>query len=299
MLQLRRTLLAVSLLGLCGAAPHAQAPAERGSASRTADIYVSAVDRRGAPVTDLTAADFTVREDNAAREVLSVRAATEPLHIALLIDDSQAASEATTHLREGLAAFLERMRGHAEIALITTGDRPTVLAPYTTDTEVLNQRVRRIFPRTSAGAYLLEAIVDASRGLAKRETTRPVIVALTFENGPEFSPQQYQDVLREVEKSGAALHVMAIGSPSSAMNDEMRNRGIVLSDGPARTGGRRDQVLSVTGIPDRLKQVADELLNQYVVTYGRPDKLIPPQKISVGTTRKDVTVRARTRVAAR
>src|SRR5918995_678439 len=51
----------------------------------------------------------------------------------------------------------------------------SVLAPYTTDTEVLNQRVRRIFPRTGSGAYLLDAIVDASKALAKREAKRPVI----------------------------------------------------------------------------------------------------------------------------
>jgi hypothetical protein len=70
----------------------------------------------------------------------------------------------------------------------------------------------------------------------------------------------------------------------------------VLSEGTARTGGRRDQVLSNSGIPDRFKQAADELLNQYVVTYGRPDKLIPPEKISVTTSKPNVTVRARTRV---
>ena len=76
----------------------------------------------------------------------------------------------------------------------------------------------------------------------------------------------------------------------------MRTRGLVLSEGTVRTGGRRDQVLAVSGIPDKLKQAADELLNQYVVTYGRPEKLIPPEKITVTTTKSNVTVRARTRV---
>ena len=40
-------------------------------------------------------------------------------------------------------------------------------------------------------------------------------------------------------------------------------------------------------------------LNQYVVTYGRPDKLIPPEKLQVTTTRPGLTVRARTRIAGR
>ena len=260
--------------------------------ARTRDIYVSAVDRQGNPVTGLTAADLVVKEDGATREVLEVKRATEPLQIAVLIDDSSAASDATSFLRDGLLAFLERMRGHAEIGLITVGERPTVLAPYTTDTEELNQKVKRLFPRANSGAYLLDAITDASKALAKREARRPVILAITFE-GTEYSNQHYDAVLKELQKSGAALHAVAIGSPSAALDDEMRNRGQVLSEGTSRTGGRRDQVLANSGIPDKLKQAADELLNQYVVTYGRPDKLIPPEKVSVTSSRPNVTVRAR------
>ena len=186
------------------------------------------------------------------------------------------------------------MRGKAEIGLITVGDRPTVLAPHTTDTEVLNKQVRRIFPRTNSGAYLLDAIVDASKALAKREAKRPVILAITFE-GVEHSNVHHDTVLKELAKSGAALHVIAIGTPSSSLDDEMRTRGLVLSEGTAGTGGRRDQVLAVSGIPDNLKQAADELLNQHVDLWP-PRKLIPPEKITVTTTKSNVTVRARTRV---
>lgn len=287
-----RALSACLVIVWTGAAS-AQAP--QGADARTREIYVSAVDRQGAPVTGLTAADFTVKEDGAAREVLDAKPATEPLQIAVLIDDSAAATDATSFMRDGLAAFLERMRGHAEIALVTIGERPTVLAPYTSDFQVLNDKARRFFARPNAGAYLLEGVVDVSRGLAKREAKRPVILAITFESASEFSNQHYENVLRDLQKSGAALHVIAIGTPASSLDDEMRNRGQVLSEGTSRTGGRRDQVLSNSGIPDKLKQAADELLNQYVVTYGRPDKLIPPEKISVTSSKPNVTVRARTR----
>ena len=254
------------------------------------------LDNKGVPVTGLTPADFAVKEDNVVREVLEVKPADAPMQIALLIDDSTAATDATSYLRDGLTAFLERMRGKAEIGLITVGDRPTVLAPYTTDTEVLNKQVRRIFPRTNSGAYLLDAIVDASRALAKREAKRPVILAVTFE-GVEHSNVHHDTVLKELMKSGAALHVIAIGTPVElAGRRDADARAWCSSEGTVRTGGRRDQVLAISGIPDKLKQAADELLNQYVVTYGRPEKLIPPEKITVTTTRPNITVRARTRV---
>ena len=283
------------LLAICTPAAGAAAQAERAGTERTREVYVSVIDNRGAPVSGLAAADFTVKEDGKPREVLAVRAAETPLDLVVLIDDSAAATEATTHLRDGLVAMLERLHGKAQISLMTHGDRPTMLAPFTRDTADLQQKVRRIFPRSGSGAYLLDALMEASVSLAKRNAERPVIVAITFE-GVEYSNRNDQPVLDALQKSGAALHVVAVGSPSSSLEDEMRNRNMVIAEGTSRTGGRRDQVLAVSGLPDKLKQVADELVNQYVLTYGRPDTLVPPEKLEVTTTRPRVTVRARTRL---
>jgi Ca-activated chloride channel family protein len=266
--------------------------------ARTRDVYVSVVDSKGVPVPDLSAADFTVREDGAAREVLKAGPATAPMQIIVLIDDSEAATNAIQRLREGLTAFVEKLKGRAEIGLVTIGERPTSLVQYTTDTAALKKGIGRLFARPGAGAYLLEGIQEVSRGLEKREPARPVIVAVTTE-GVEFSNLQHEQVLKALQASGAAFHVIAVGMPSGSMSDEMRNRSVVLAEGTERTGGRRDQLLHESALTEALSRLADELLNQYAITYGRPETLIPPEKVQVSVTRPGVTVRARTRTGGR
>ena len=288
--------LSVTLILLSLASP--QEPRASTSGARTRDVYASASDTKGAPVTGLTAADFAVREDRIAREVLKAGPATEPLQVALLIDDSQAASSMLLPLREAITGFIDKLQGKAEIALITFGERPTTLVEYTSSAEQLKRGVGRVFPKSGAGPYLLDAIIDASRGLEKRKATRPVIVAVTVE-GIEFSNAHFDQVLAALDKSGATMHALAIGTPSDSQDDEMRNRNVVLSEGPDRSGGRREQVLADSGLPEKLRQVADTLINQYVVTYGRPETLIPPQRIEVTSNRPGVTVRARTRLSER
>jgi VWFA-related protein len=268
------------------------------SDSRTRDVYVSVLDDKGAPVTGLTAADFTVREDGVSREVLKAGPATDPLQIVVLVDDSQAAEHAIQPLREGLKAFVTRLHGKAEIGLVTVGERSASLVAPTTAAAALDKGINRIFARAGAGAYLLDGIMDVSQGFERRKAPRPVIVAVTME-GVEYSNLQYQTVLKELDASGATLHILAVGTPSSSMADEMRNRGMVLAEGTARTGGRRDQLLTPSALAEALPRVADELLNQYVVTYGRPESLIPPEKIDVKVSRRGVTTRARTRTAGR
>ena len=46
------------------------------------------------------------------------------------------------------------------------------------------------------------------------------------------------------------------------------------------------------GFTNRMKLVATELMNQYLVVYGRPETLIPPDTLQVGVTRPGLDVHA-------
>lgn len=293
---MKKTLYLLVLSVIATAAAGAQEPRPpQASDARTRDVYVSVVDANGAAVTGLAAADFSVQEDGVKREVLRAVPATTPADIVVIVDDSQAARGAIPYLRDGLNRFIDRLQGKASMGLVTIGERPTSVAERTTDHAAMKKGVSRIFARTGAGAYLLEGIVDVARGLQKREAARPVIVALTVE-GVEFSNAQAERVLDELYKSGATLHVLTIGTPTGTLTDEIRNKNLVVARGTESTGGRREHLLAEMAIPAALEKLADELLNQYVVTYGRPDALVPPEQIAVTVNRPGLTARARTRL---
>ena len=297
---MKRSALAFALLGWgFVAAPAAfQTPAQQESRPRATDaktvsITASVVDSEGKAVSGLTVEDFRVREDDVAREVLKVGPNTEPMQIALLVDDSQASTNAIQPIREGLTDFVDAMAGQAEIAIITVGERPTSVVQYTSSAEALKKGIGRIFARQGSGAYLLEAITEASRGLERRKAARPVIIALTTE-GVEFGSGFYEQILETLYASGATFHVLALGTPAPGTTEEMRNRNMVIAEGTERTGGRRDQLLSVQAIPERMKQLAAELKNQYLVTYSRPETLIPPERVRVSVRNPNLRVRANT-----
>lgn len=266
------------------------------AAAADREIVISVLDQRKLPVEDLSPPDVVVREDGVAREVLRVRKATTPLTIALLLDDSAAASSAMADLRSGVTAFLDTLDPTAEVALVTFGERSTLSVNYTRDRERLKRGVLRVFAREGSGAYLLDALKDVSRGLAKRAPERPVIVTVMTE-GVEFSTLTYQQVLEELYAGRAQFHALVLGGAQADHNaEEIRNRNIVLDEGTRGTGGRREQLLSSMAIGPALKDLAADLQHQWVVTYSRPESLIPPERVQVEARRSGLTVRARTRL---
>ncbi len=273
-------------------------------AGQTHHLYITAVDKDGVPMKDLAPADLKVREDGTVRPVIGVQAATAPLTVALLVDDT---GPGLRYIREGAGQFIQRLAGKAEVALVSIAKNIT-LVDYTNHVDALYNGVRQLTTQNSAtavdGAYLLDAAHDAVRALQQREAERPVIVVLTLETA-EFSSRRADPLLDELQRSRAVLHVVALGKPvlktmtgwnEGAMQslrenlDETGNRRKFLEQGTKRSGGRLEQVLVDSGVPGAMVSIADELAAQFVVVYSR-DAAKAPRKIEVSGNRSGIRIR--------
>ncbi len=254
-------------------------------------MFTSVLDSTGVPVQSVNPDDLVVREDKVIREVLETWPATEPMDIALLVDNSSASEPLIRDYREALQAFItgiaaDETGAKHQIAVITLADRPTIKADYRTSVTDATKAVASLFSMPESGTYLLDGIIESSKGLAKRSSERAVIVAITTE-GPELSGRQYQSVLEPLRASGAALHAIVVGRPQNNNPD----RVTVLGRGTKESGGSYDNILSSTGLTARMKKLAAELTHQFKVTYSRPESLIPPKQVTISGAKSGLTVR--------
>lgn len=88
------------------------------------------------------------------------------------------------------------------------------------------------------------------------------------------------------------MHAVVLLNPRAPMlKEEERNRATVLDRGPRESGGVRIDVLASSAFESQLVDLANILKSQYRVIYGRPDSLIPPERVEVSAVKSGIEVR--------
>jgi hypothetical protein len=296
-LKLARVMMVAAIL-LTGAALAAERPSPA-AAPTNRTVHVTVVDNKGAPVTDLTPADFVVKEGGKEREVVKAEPATTRMRLALAVEERLTPDNA---VRLGIYEFVKRVVNASEISLITIGLANTTVVPYTTDPNPLVAAINNFTLNAARESNLSEGILEIAESFAKNRAERPAIVVVGIAGGQ--ASVDSRTVLEKLAESGATMHAATLagggmgGGDVGRLSDES-GRDQVLGDGPRQSGGRQIDANATAGIPKALQQIAHDLLAQYSITYVLPDGVKPNKRFSISTKRRGVRLRAPSQIPER
>ena len=255
-------------------------------------VHVTVTDRDGAPVADLAAADFVVKEGGKEREIVKVEPAKTRLRLALGVEERLAPD---TQVRLGIFEFVKRIGSAAEISVITIGLANRTVVDFTSDPGALVAGINTLTLNAVRESNLAEGILEIAEGFIAKKHERPAIVVVAIAGGQTSADPR--NVLAKLGDSGATLHSVALGgggmssaTPGSLSDEGGRDQ--ILGDGPKQSGGRHLTANATAGVPKALQQVADDLLAQYAITYVLPDGVKPNKRVNISTKRRGVTLRA-------
>jgi VWFA-related protein len=265
-------------------------------------VYVTVTSANGAPVPDLTAADFSVAEGGTGRPVETAVPATARMHLTVMVEERLADAS----VRMGLFEFMKRLLPVAETGVIAIGHRTTTLVDYTTDLDALAVGLNKLSFVPQAQSNFTEGLLDVTQRIERQRPERPVIVVVTRASNRDGGASA-KDVLDHLRQSGAMLYAVAIVDaprtseplPTVSGTDdrllaEPSRREDVLEGGTKQSGGRALEVTPTAGVPKALQQIAAELRSQYVIQYSLPDGVTPDRRLSVRLKRTGLSLRAPT-----
>lgn len=284
-------------------------------ASRT--VHVAVVNDDGVPVTDLTAADFEVKEGGKATTLTSAAMTTAPLRMAVIVADG-----GTGNFQQAMVTLIKPLIALGQFKLVSVLMQPETIVDYTSDAEQLVAGIEKMGQRGSgqpSGAQLMEAIVENLQTVAQ-PGTRPVIVVMRF-GGAATSQLRQEDARETIRKSGIQLFAlspqggggssgmpMSYGGAGGAMGQARqdyaasessyrgRNLESVLNDGSKQSGGRHIYFSGPTIIPE-IEKLTQELQSQYLLTYTLPAGTKPSDRVQVTSKRRGTKVLAPERIA--
>jgi hypothetical protein len=254
-------------------------------------LFVAVLDENGRPVRQFTADDILIREDGQDRAVVEVKAASQPISVAFLIDTAQGRrvtdaygtpEEYVRDMRVSTDAFIKQLlllSPDAQVSLMEFGQAAITMVKYTNNIEELTKGINHIVSRPGVASVMAEALEAANKELAERPSPRRAIVSINLEPSDEQSFENHKAIVQSFQKSSAQL--WAVSVQRGGLKNSKRD--VVINDFAKASGGQRDYVVGISAVPDILKAYANALAMQYEVVFKRPENVKNPKEIRVGT----------------
>jgi hypothetical protein len=265
----------------------------RSAEPTTRTVYVTITDDKSVGLSDLTPADFVVKEGGKEREIVKIERASAKMRLSLAVEELLTAD---TQVRMGLFDFMKRLIGNAEIRLITIGLRNTTIVDYTTNLDTLVGALNKFTLNPPKDSAVAEGVLQMSREFSEQKPERPVIVVVCATGSQ--SGTEARNVLDKLRDSRATMFVAAWlgggGQVTGGANSlaDLSGRDQVIGDGPKQSGGRRIDFPGTASTSKTLLQIADDLESQFVITYTLPDGVKPDRRFALNAKRRGLSVRA-------
>jgi hypothetical protein len=237
----------------------------------TARIYVTVL-RSDKPVTGLSAKDFTIKEDNTMKPVVSAEPATAPMSVVLLTD--RFGLDNTYNIldvRLALSAIVQTIHKSSpetEIGFITFDGAAVPQVKPTTSTAQLESAFRGLFTNGNA-PVLLEAVFAASVALERVPTDRRIVLVVMAGYKGDASNQRGPTVIGEMRRAGVALWTLE-GRSVFQPNPQGIDRQAVTDLAGRASGGLHESVGQGTALESRARRMAELIVAQYAVVYAAP-----------------------------
>jgi len=265
----------VASLAVAGAA---QEPTFR---ARTELVRVDVLASKGRePITDLTPADFDVRDQGTQQKIEFMRFEELPLNIVVVCDLSlSVAGDDAANIVRAVRSLRPNLRKGDRVSLITFGDVVVERLPLTEDVGSLVTALETAKP---VGLTPLIDAVYSGITLIGPEPGRSLV--LVFSDGLDTSSFLRQaQLLEAVKSSPATVYAASVGSGSTALLKEVTDT----------SGGRHTEIASTRNLEAVFSEFLGEFRKRYVLGY-EPTSTAPGwHRLEIKVRRPGVDVRAR------
>ncbi len=247
-------------------------------------LSVNARSVTGGFVHDLTREQIQVYEDGVQQEIVNFYSEGVPVHVVLLIDISGSTRQAQGEIHQAALEFAKNLDSEDRVAVITFNDAPRLILDWTNDIEKVEVALGSIYAKGST--VFNDALYVTFDDLLASVEGKKAVIALTdgIDTSSMVDPAETMNlairsesmvyVVSKLEEywAGAMAARMAYQRRYGYAPRELSDSFILdarrfLQRLARQTGGRVLDTQAFISLSEVYRQVAEELKNQYYVSY--------------------------------
>lgn len=225
-------------------------------------VPVTVTDDRGATVSNLTAANFILKEEKTQQAIISLSRESAPISLGVVFDLSGSMSAKMVKARAAVHEFLKNIETDDEMSLVTFADRPELRISFTADPSAIQDALLYAKPRGSTALY--DAVALAMDQMRQAQNRRRVLF-LVSDGGDNHSRLTERELRRRIEEEDVQIHAIGIHDTSDRMSEA---RGPwILEDLAKMTAGQHHMVGNLGELPELAAKMSLALHEYYVISY--------------------------------
>ena len=251
-------------------------------------VFISAVDGNGAPLTDLKPEEIAMTENGAPGKVVSLDRHNLPIKLTIAVDNGQESQTALAAMRTGLTGMVEALPADVEVTLITMAPQPSMFVKPTTDRAQITRGISRFGVESSEASRFSDMLVEYAERLDKdfkdkKLTYFPMLVVVSTSQQENSSVQRdtIEKGLKTLLTRGARISMAMVSTKptdaESVANLKTGRQALIATPIVKASGGKFETMVAFSGLATLLPQWGKEIAashtkqtNQFRVLIERP-----------------------------
>jgi Ca-activated chloride channel family protein len=221
-------------------------------------LWLTATDKEGHLITDLTRDDFRVYEGDEEQTIIDFYAENRPITLAILIDTSGSMQGKIEEVHDAAGAFVDTLQDQDQALIIDFDDKVFLIQDLTSDKDALKEAITSTEP--IGGTALYDALHAAYRKIGEIEGRKAIILLSDGEDTSSLFG--FERVLEEAQTNNTMIFSIGLGIEGAAPRRD------ILKEFSETTGGRFFHVKKVGKLVGAYERIAEELRTQYYLTYS-------------------------------
>jgi Ca-activated chloride channel homolog len=206
-------------------------------------VTVTVTDQSGRYVTGLQKGDFQLSLDNQHQPIEFFRSdLNTPVSMGIVVDTSGSMQPKIPQARIAISEMIRDLNPHDDVFLYAFSNRPFLLQPFTTDHELVMERLQLLHAYGQTSLY--DAVISGLQMLQRGRFDKKALLVVT-DGMDNTSLHDLDDVVGIARRQGVLIYSIGIGNPNAG--------GTTFVFGPLVFGGGEDEVDAKT-----LKELAVE-----------------------------------------